>query len=274
MQIMGRILSWNTAAATTSTIDGTKMKPKSTNPLSTASPRRVRLNSSTSAYPSTEENAAEASTGNEKLAAAKDAGAYSPRRNRLNSRDIPRTYSGLYGNQEDLLPFELNRQTPQSHRFLIIVYLTLVVLVQLLTMLVTYEFSWTITNAVHLALTLVYIHWLKGSLYDQQGEMDHLTIWEQLEGTQDTKTVREVLLIVPTVLTYMACHFADYDKQTCVVNIVFWCVAVLAKLPFMNGVRLFGINRTAGIDDDGDDKENNEDKKAQWIRSFSARSSL
>jgi hypothetical protein len=39
-------------------------------------------------------------------------------------------------------------------------------------------------------------------------------------------------------------------------------------------VRLFGINRTAGIDDDGDDKENNEDKKAQWIRSFSARSSL
>jgi hypothetical protein len=129
--------------------------------------------------------------------------------------------------------------------------LTLVLAVQLLSLTVMSDMrsTWTVTNAIHLMITLVYVHWLKGCLYDEQGEMNALTVWEQLEATQGTKPVRQVLLIVPTVLTYTACWAAQYHAHTSLLNIVLWLVAIAAKLPFMNGVRIFGINRTAGIDD-------------------------
>lgn len=185
-----------------------------------------------------------------------------PRR-RLNSRDIPRTYAGLYGNDDDLLPFELNRHrgtlTAQTLLFLLGAYVTLIALVQVINFLILESIAaaWMWTNIIHLIVTLIYIHWIKGSLYDEQGEMNALTLWEQLEATQDTRSVREALMIVPTVLCYAGCHFSEYHVMFCGVNVVVWLVAILAKLPFMNGVRIFGINRTAGIDDD----TNNIDKR-------------
>lgn len=180
-----------------------------------------------------------------------------PRRSRMNSRDIPRSYSGLYGFSDgDLLPFELNRHrdytgTETNTAWFLSVYLTLITAVQLLSLTIMSDMrsTWTVTNAVHFMITLVYVHWLKGSLYDEQGEMNALTVWEQLEATQGTKPVRQVLLIVPTVLTWAACWAVQYDTATSALNIALWLVAIAAKLPFMNGVRIFGINRTAGIDD-------------------------
>jgi hypothetical protein len=180
-----------------------------------------------------------------------------PRRSRMNSRDIPRSYSGLYGFSDgDLLPFELNRHrdtfgTETNTAWFLGVYLTLVLTVQLLSLTIMSDMRSTlsVTNAIHFIVTLVYVHWLKGSLYDEQGEMNALTVWEQLEATQGTKPVRRVLLIVPTVLTWAACWAAQYDTNTSLLNIILWLVAIAAKLPFMNGVRIFGINRTAGIDD-------------------------
>lgn len=203
--------------------------------LTASSPRRVRLNSSD----------------------ARDDVGHSPQRGRLNSREIPRTYSGLYGNQDDLLPFELNRQTttPQSHLFMGVTYISLLAMLQVFAILLSYSHSWTITNTVHGFFSIVYIHWIKGSLSDVQGEMEHLTIWEQLEGTKNTKSVREFFFIVPTVLAYVACHVSGYDYVTCAINIAVWCVCMIAKLPFMNGVRIFGINSTAGIDDEDDQRK-------------------
>jgi hypothetical protein len=177
-----------------------------------------------------------------------------PRRSRMNSRDIPRSYSGLYTSDGDLLPFELNRHrgTETNTAWFLGVYLTLVAAVQLFSLTVCQDMrtSWTVTNLIHLVFSLLYVHWIKGSLADEQGEMNALTVWEQLEATQGTKPVRQVLLIVPTVLTYTACWSMNYQTRASFWNIVIWLVAVLAKLPFMNGVRIFGINRTAGIDDD------------------------
>jgi hypothetical protein len=190
------------------------------------------------------------------LIAAQSQSSASPRRSRMNSRDIPRSYSGLYGFSDDLLPFELNRHRGNSTAtaWFVAVYLTLCGAVQLLSLALTdLDRSWTVTNLVHLAVTMAYVHWLKGSLYDEQGEMNALTVWEQLEATQGTKPVRQVLLVVPTALCYAACHFCGYEIRLCVINVVVWLVGVLAKLPFMNGVRIFGINRTAGIDDDDHD---------------------
>jgi len=193
----------------------------------------------------------------------------SPPRRRMNSRDIPRSYSGLYGFAGDLLPFEMNRQrtsffpwtaSTTSLLWLVLSYATLLAVLQMTSLLVLAPAtSWTATNAMHLAVTLIYIHWLKGSLYDEQGEMNALTIWEQLEATVDTKSVRRLLLAVPTLLTYAACHFAAYDPLLCLFNVTLWIIAILAKLPMMNGVRIFGINRTVGIDDEEEEEEKEND---------------
>ena len=186
----------------------------------------------------------------------------SPRRGRINSRDIPRTYSGLYGKEDDFLPLECHRQQrgaiiSQSIWFLLGSYLSLIAVVQqLVSSVLPWSLSWTCTHAIHLVVTIVHIHWLKGSMFDPQGEMNALTIWEQLEarGSQ-AKAVRQLLLLVPTALCYAACQFGEFGADLCAANLVLWSIAMLAKMPCMNGVRIFGINRTVGIDDVAEPEE-------------------
>ena len=60
---------------------------------------------------------------------------------------------------------------------------------------------------------------------------------------------RDVLCVVPTILAHASCHVAKYQSEYVMVNLGVWSVVMLPKMPFMNGVRLFGINRTIGIDD-------------------------
>lgn len=142
----------------------------------------------------------------------------------------------------------------QSVWFLVIVYATVIGIVHVLAMLAVDNVSTapTLTNVGHGILSLAYIHWLKGSLYDAQGVLSGLTVWEQLEAASAVH-LQSVLLVVPTLLTYLACHCCDYDPLLSSINIVVWLVLMLAKLPQMIGVRLFGINRTPGIDDEGKD---------------------
>lgn len=177
---------------------------------------------------------------------------HSPRR-RINSRDIPRSYSGMYGFADDLLPFEMHRNrsaSTQSFPLVFTTYLTLLVILHSLSLCFFQPFAWTATHVMHLAVTEVYIHWLKGSLYDDQGEMAALTVWEQLEASEGTNHITGMLLVVPTLLCWAACQFSQYEPSVCVINAVVWVIEMLAKLPAMNGVRLFGINRTPGIDDE------------------------
>lgn len=195
-----------------------------------------------------------------KKASPKKGNAPTPNRPRMNSRDIPRSYSGMFGQGgDDLLPFELARQWHtdwlERGEFLF-VYLGGVAVFQVLVLAVldTVEtiplfWSWTVTNAVHCLVTITYLHWMKGSYFDDQGEMAAMTLWEQLEGRPRTVGVKRALTIVPTLLCYAACHFSNYRYDVCVANVALWSVHIFAKLPLMNGVRIFGINRTTGIDD-------------------------
>jgi hypothetical protein len=73
---------------------------------------------------------------------------------------------------------------------------------------------------------------------------------------------RDVLCVVPTLLAHASCHVAKYQSEYVLVNVGVWSVVMLPKMPFMNGVRLFGINRTTGIDDVGDYHEEEEDDDA------------
>lgn len=187
---------------------------------------------------------------------------HTPTRARINSRDIPRSYARQFGQGgDDLLPFELQRNWHtdwlERGEFLW-VYLGGVVLFEIIIHAVmdTVKYkplfwSWTVTNAVHCLLSTIYLHWLKGSPFDEQGEMAALTLWEQLEGRQHTTTAKRALTIVPTLLCLAACRFSNYEYSVCVANICLWFATLAAKLPIMNGVRVFGINRTAGIDDYG-----------------------
>ncbi|KAG7343154.1 ORMDL family protein [Nitzschia inconspicua] len=195
-----------------------------------------------------------------------------PQRPRINSRDIPRSYAGLYGQGgDDLLPFELARDWHtdwlENGGFLLLgTYVGGIFIFQVVVSAIldaAYDkglplyWSWTVTNAVHCLLSTIYLHWLKGSLFDEQGEMAAMTLWEQLEGRSNTVVVKRTLTIVPTLLCYAACHFSEYSWQVCFWNSVLWSVHIIAKLPGMNGVRIFGINRTTGIDDEYEKQDEN-----------------
>lgn len=176
-------------------------------------------------------------------------------RPRMNSKDIPRTYSGLYGDGNDLLPFELsrNRNTDWMTGWLLLgTYLIIILCGEFIFMaLLPMEYSWTVAHVVHFTVTYVYLHWIKGSPnFYEQGEMNHLTTWEQLDSTTGMSGQRTILRIVPTVLCYAACHFCHYNPKLVLINVLFWMISMLAKMKCMNGYRFFGINRTTGIDDD------------------------
>ncbi len=219
-------------------------------------------------------------------------------RARLNSREIPRTYSGLYGiggghelthqtqtPASDLLPFELARNfntewlLSYPHRdyhhnntnhlrnnimsssllwiyifFILFVEFTLVVL-PLPFVQNHVEFTLTITNIIHGVITLIFLHWLKGSpnFYDY-GELNAMTLWEQLSCSPESNTLavqtKQVLYIIPTVLCYFSCRFVNFEIWISLLNLGVWVVCIVAKMEGMHGVRLFGLNRTIGIDDD------------------------
>ena len=199
-------------------------------------------------------------------------------RRRFNSRDMQQSYSNQYTTEtNNLLPLERSHYIlAQNVSFVVFfsTYLTLIAILQLIsasimstatnvssiTLLdpftqylnVILSSSWTITNGLHCLLTLFCLHWFKGSaLIDEQGELNGMTIWEQLEATCESTTyMRRTFIIMPIVLAYIACLVNKFQPTTCTINLIFLSIIMFAKLPQMNGVRLFGINRTAGIDDE------------------------
>ena len=258
-------------------------------------------------------------------------------RARLNSKEIPRTYSGLYGagagasfDEDDdinncndnhthailspprvksekggLLPFELshNRNTDwitSSGPTLLVTYISTIAifLLTFLAFITEPKMAWTMMNVSHGLVSMVYLHWIKGNPADYmdgtQGEMNAMTTWEQIvskpanhaqisnagghqhhhiessspiRGIRDSMTnaikklrSRDVLCVVPTLLAHASCHNANYDFNYVLINVGIWSIVMLPKIPFMNGVRILGINRTAGIDDCEYDDEEEDDE--------------
>ena len=253
-------------------------------------------------------------------------------RSRLNSKEIPRTYSGLYGagagsfdegeegddndgtnntnllspprmkpsGVSNLLPFELshNRNTDwiaAGGPALLLTYISTIVifLLTFLAFITEPKNAWALINLSHGISTLVYLHWIKGNPADYmdgtQGEMNAMTTWEQIVSkptmhvytnkkidtnqnkiessspirgtfTNAVKKLRsrDVLYVVPSLLAHASCHVAKYEYHYVLINLGVWAVVMLPKLPFMNGVRIFGINRTCGIDD-GNEEDDDDD---------------
>lgn len=100
------------------------------------------------------------------------------------------------------------------------------------------------------------MHWIKGSPADSDsmGDYRELTFYEQIDEGRPWTSTKKFLMIVPTVLLMLASVSTDYDTKHLLINIPIWLILILAKLPELDRVRIFGINSTVGIDDVKKDK--------------------
>ena len=111
------------------------------------------------------------------------------------------------------------------------------------------EDCWTVVNMVHGVVTFVMFHWIKGCPDDStQGEYNGFTLYEQLDAGVPWTSSKKFLMLMPTLITWMACYIADYKPIYIVVNCGMFLISIIAKIPEMHRVRIFGINSTAGID--------------------------
>eukprot|EP01041_Mallomonas_annulata_P000317 gene317-576_t len=108
---------------------------------------------------------------------------------------------------------------------------------------------WTYTNIIHGAITFILLHWIKGCPDDStQGIFNGDTVYEQMDGGIPWTRNKKFLMLIPTLLTWMACHAANYEPAYLLVNLSIFFVIIIAKIPSMHHVRIFGINSTPGID--------------------------
>lgn len=92
-------------------------------------------------------------------------------------------------------------------------------------------------------------HWIKGCPDDStQGEYNGYTLYEQMDAGVPWTASKKFLMLIPTLITWMACYIANYRPTYIVVNCCIFVILIIAKIPEMHRVRIFGINSTAGID--------------------------
>mmetsp|Transcript_25928 Transcript_25928/g.65382 ORF Transcript_25928/g.65382 Transcript_25928/m.65382 type:complete len:159 (+) Transcript_25928:307-783(+) len=103
--------------------------------------------------------------------------------------------------------------------------------------------AWTYTHLAHAAVTFYFFHYSKGSPFSEdQGKYDTLTFWEQLDDGVLHTNNRKFLTAVPVLLFILASHSTDYAHQPLALNLIAVVVLVIAKLPMMHKVRIFGWN--------------------------------
>ncbi|XP_065339787.1 ORM1-like protein 3 [Cloeon dipterum] len=105
--------------------------------------------------------------------------------------------------------------------------------------------AWTLTNLIHSLFHLVFLHILKGSIWDtqDQGRSRELTQWEQIDsGVQFTST-RKFFTAAPVIMFLLTTFYTKYDNVHFIINFVSLLIVLLPKLPQFHEVRLFGINR-------------------------------
>lgn len=106
--------------------------------------------------------------------------------------------------------------------------------------------AWTLTNVIHDVVMWFMLHIEKGSPFDalDQGKTRLRTVWEQLDHGEYYSATKKFYMIVPIVLFMLATFYSKYDPLYFAVNAI--CLVLLAlvpKLPQLDRVRLFGINK-------------------------------
>ncbi|XP_004522193.1 ORM1-like protein [Ceratitis capitata] len=105
--------------------------------------------------------------------------------------------------------------------------------------------AWTITNLLHNAAHLYFLHVIKGApwLSIENDGARRLTHWEQIDDGEQFTTTRKFLTAVPIVLFLLTCIYTRNDPDHFIANFISLVVVTLPKLPQFHGVRLFNINK-------------------------------
>lgn len=104
--------------------------------------------------------------------------------------------------------------------------------------------AWTYVHLLHGVLTYYLLHWSKGTSMDvDQGHYARLTFWEQIDQGVYATYTRKMFTAMPVVLFLLATNGTDFRKQPLGLNLVVVLVLVIAKLPALHKVRIFGINK-------------------------------
>ncbi|XP_039142066.1 ORM1-like protein 3 isoform X2 [Dioscorea cayenensis subsp. rotundata] len=103
--------------------------------------------------------------------------------------------------------------------------------------------AWTLVNLFHFSVTYYFFHWKKGTPFSEdQGIYNNRTWWEQIDNGKQLTRNRKFLTVVPYVLYLIASHTTDYQYPWIILNTLAVFVLLVAKLPNMHKVRIFGIN--------------------------------
>ena len=106
-----------------------------------------------------------------------------------------------------------------------------------------------VTNMIHGVATFIMFHWIKGCPDDStQGEYNGDTLYEQIDAGIPWTNTKKFLMLVPALLCWISCHTANYKPLYVIVNMGIFTICLIAKIPEMHRVRIFGINSTPGID--------------------------
>ncbi|CAG8532803.1 1612_t:CDS:2 [Paraglomus occultum] len=109
---------------------------------------------------------------------------------------------------------------------------------------VSSEASWTLTNLSYMVGSFLMFHWVKGVPWEfNSGAYDNLTMWEQIDHGAQFTPAKKYLMAVPTVLFLLSTHYTFYDAVTFMINFTALLIVLIAKLPQLHRVRLFGINK-------------------------------
>ena len=108
---------------------------------------------------------------------------------------------------------------------------------------------WCVTNVIHGVATFVFFHWIKGCPDEStQGEYNALTLYEQIDAGIPWTNTKKFLMLVPALVCWISCHTAQYKPNYVIINMGIFIICLIAKVPEMHRVRIFGINSTVGHD--------------------------
>lgn len=169
-------------------------------------------------------------------------------RGRTSSHEYVNDYDKSYGIQDDMVGVEIDRcGWPNEQLWNLFTCYVIAVAVMGMAVLMVVPFSkwcFTVINFLHFLLTLYCLHWSKGGWSDDQGELSHMTVWEQLAATKGAWNLRFAFRLVPIILCYFACLEVGWDAAPleCALNCAVCVFSELGKLPMMDGIRIAGIN--------------------------------
>ncbi|KAI9189158.1 sphingolipid homeostasis protein orm1 [Blastocladiella emersonii ATCC 22665] len=106
------------------------------------------------------------------------------------------------------------------------------------------ELAWTLTNISFNIVSFFMFHMIIGTPFDfNQGACDGLTLWEQIDNEVQFTPAKKFFTALPIGLFLISTHYTHYDATNFCVNLIVLAIVLIAKLPSMHRVRLFGINK-------------------------------